>query len=325
MNTIPAIIPIAIPIALTGDKAVIPLNNGGVSDNTASLNLGFPPITSLPLGTGGLPPIREDLNGMLYLLSSQTYYQQVGGLVPWDSGVSTAIGGYPLNAVLVWFDTAGEIHIIRSSKANNTTVPSASTVGTTVDFDWYDTIPTQAQLNLKANKTLDNVNALAVTTALINTGAVTEPKLADSSVSTRTIAASAVVSAKLATDAVETAKIKAGAVTAVKLGTGIDVVVESWVATDGNSWYRKYKSGWVEQGGNTISTPAGDEQFNVTFPIAFETLCVSVVGTAKNPTSTAYLENFLQVVSVSKTGAVLFNQVTAYVNACDYYWQAKGY
>ena len=43
MNTIPAIIPIAIPIALTGDKAVIPLNNGGVSDNTASLNLGFPP------------------------------------------------------------------------------------------------------------------------------------------------------------------------------------------------------------------------------------------------------------------------------------------
>ncbi len=266
MNTIPAIIPIAIPIALTGDKAVIPLNNGGVSDNTASLNLGFPPITSLPLGSGGLPPIREDLNGMLYLLSSQTYYQQVGGLVPWDSGVSTAIGGYPLNAVLVWFDTAGEIHIIRSSKANNTTVPSALTVGTTVEFDWYDTIPTQAQLNLKANKTLDNVNNLAVTTALINTGAVTEPKLADLSVSTRTIVASAVVSAKLATDAVETVKIKAGAVTAVKLSSMIDVVIEEWVAEDGNSWYRKWRNGWVEQGGFITSAPNGKTVVN--FPVS---------------------------------------------------------
>lgn len=28
-----------------------------------------------------------------------------------------------------------------------------------------------------------------------------------------------------------------------------DYVTESWRAEDGSSWYRKYKSGWVEQGG----------------------------------------------------------------------------
>lgn len=31
-----------------------------------------------------------------------------------------------------------------------------------------------------------------------------------------------------------------------------DYVIETWRAADGSSWYRKYKSGWVEQGG-TIS------------------------------------------------------------------------
>lgn len=28
-----------------------------------------------------------------------------------------------------------------------------------------------------------------------------------------------------------------------------DYVTETWRASDGSSWYRKYKSGWVEQGG----------------------------------------------------------------------------
>ena len=85
---------------------------------------------------------------------------------------------------------------------------------------------------------------LPVTTALINTGAVTEPKLADSSVSTRTIAASAVVSAKLATDAVETAKIKAGAVTAEKASfRDWRCYRESWVARTVIQWYRKWRNG----------------------------------------------------------------------------------
>lgn len=38
-----------------------------------------------------------------------------------------------------------------------------------------------------------------------------------------------------------------------------DYVTETWRASDGSSWYRKYKSGWVEQGGyNNINlSPSG--------------------------------------------------------------------
>ena len=31
-----------------------------------------------------------------------------------------------------------------------------------------------------------------------------------------------------------------------------DYVIETWRSDDGSTWYRKYKSGWVEQGGVTI-------------------------------------------------------------------------
>lgn len=41
-----------------------------------------------------------------------------------------------------------------------------------------------------------------------------------------------------------------------------DYVIESWCAADGTSWYRKYKSGWVEQGGITTSAA-------VNFPVPF--------------------------------------------------------
>lgn len=46
--------------------------------------------------------------------------------------------------------------------------------------------------------------------------------------------------------------------------TAPDVVTSYWVASDGQSWYRKYKSGWVEQGG---INPSGYGY--VIFPIEF--------------------------------------------------------
>lgn len=43
----------------------------------------------------------------------------------------------------------------------------------------------------------------------------------------------------------------------------LDFVVESWKAADGFGWYRKYRSGWVEQGG--IVPDLGDVQQTVNF------------------------------------------------------------
>ena len=36
---------------------------------------------------------------------------------------------------------------------------------------------------------------------------------------------------------------------------GADYVIESWQSANGNMWYRKYKSGWIEQGGRAESVP----------------------------------------------------------------------
>ena len=49
-----------------------------------------------------------------------------------------------------------------------------------------------------------------------------------------------------------------------------DYVVAWQVPTDENNhtWYRKYKSGWVEQGGSLATAPTSEES-TITFPLAF--------------------------------------------------------
>lgn len=44
-----------------------------------------------------------------------------------------------------------------------------------------------------------------------------------------------------------------------------DFVTETWISDDGLSWYRKYASGWVEQGGETEKNLA---TANIVLPIA---------------------------------------------------------
>ena len=53
----------------------------------ASLTNGFPTETSMPLEDGGIPPRREDFNGMLYWLSTFAIFQQAGGLFTYNSTV----------------------------------------------------------------------------------------------------------------------------------------------------------------------------------------------------------------------------------------------
>ena len=57
--------------AAEGDKNTIPANNDGLS-GLASIAKGFPPITQQPLAQGGLPPQRQDFNGIFNLISKYT-------------------------------------------------------------------------------------------------------------------------------------------------------------------------------------------------------------------------------------------------------------
>ena len=71
--------------ANNGAKATIP--NTTTTAGRASLSQGFPTETSMPLAQGGVPPKREDFNGILYTLSSYAMFQQAGGKFTYDARV----------------------------------------------------------------------------------------------------------------------------------------------------------------------------------------------------------------------------------------------
>lgn len=90
------------PLAFNGTKNSIP--DSATGTNAASIEEGFPAVTSLPKSEGGLPPARADFNGMFYLSTDQKVYLQNGGILTFSKDVSDAIGGYPKGAILDCFD-----------------------------------------------------------------------------------------------------------------------------------------------------------------------------------------------------------------------------
>lgn len=107
---------LAKPFAADGEKNTIPVAATGT--NKASLSEGFPPITGRSVvDDDGIPPEKDDFNGLGYLLSQFCFALQNGWFPTFDADVSTAIGGYPLGAVL-WYATGN--YFVKSLKANNT-------------------------------------------------------------------------------------------------------------------------------------------------------------------------------------------------------------
>jgi hypothetical protein len=92
----------------------------GIVNGAASLVDGFPPLNFLPVGSGGVPPFGQDMNGILRQITEWSQWQNAGGLVQYDSAFSTAIGGYPFGALLAG-TTAGVVWL--STVDNNTSNP----------------------------------------------------------------------------------------------------------------------------------------------------------------------------------------------------------
>lgn len=95
--------PVTIPFANAGDKNVIPAAD---ASPLASYDLGFPPVTSLPVESGGVPPEREDFNGILNAITTQLQWINAGGWPAYSSTMSSEISGYPKGAVLQSTDGA---------------------------------------------------------------------------------------------------------------------------------------------------------------------------------------------------------------------------
>ncbi len=116
--------------AVNGDKNAIPVESSTTTDNAgvATFNKGFPPITMQPLSAGGIPPGGKDMNGVLFVVSSQQQWINAGGLFPFSSDFATAINGYPQGAVIPSSNFNGQW---LNLSEGNTTNPEASDSATT--------------------------------------------------------------------------------------------------------------------------------------------------------------------------------------------------
>jgi hypothetical protein len=94
----------------------------GIQNGAASLTTGFPPLNFLPVGAGGVPPFGQDMNGILKQITLWNRWQAAGGLATYSSDFSTAVGGYPKNAVLM---AASEAHLWLNLVDDNTTNPDS--------------------------------------------------------------------------------------------------------------------------------------------------------------------------------------------------------
>lgn len=101
--------------------------------DAASFNLGFPPNTFTDEGAGGVPPDGRDFNGILNYLSAWVRWMTAGGPIVYDGTFQTAVGGYPLGAV-VWSATTAGVQW-RSTTNNNVTNPDAAGAGWAKQFD----------------------------------------------------------------------------------------------------------------------------------------------------------------------------------------------
>ena len=101
----------------------------------------------------------------------------------------------------------------------------------------------------------------------------------------------------------------------------LDFVVDSWTASDGSAWYRKYRSGWVEQGGFTVGTQPYTVTITLPMVMATNEYGLQVTFNGLAAAGTQYLKGISgkTITSFSVIGA---GSAVALTNGFD--WRASG-
>lgn len=126
---------ITTPFAENGDKNIIPESVGAEPQN-ATMQAGFPPITQQKISEGGIPPERNDFNGILNLYGQHIVHLNKGLPYEFDQAFANAIGGYPLNARLM-LDNGD---IVQSTISNNVNNPNSDMSGWKRDGSYSYTV-----------------------------------------------------------------------------------------------------------------------------------------------------------------------------------------
>lgn len=103
-----------------------PIPDAPTGTSAASVQGGFPSITMQEEIAGGKPPLGQDMNGYLFLISSHTVYVQCGQLYLFNSTLATDIGGYLAGTILGMADGTG---IWMNTVNGNTSNPDTGGAG----------------------------------------------------------------------------------------------------------------------------------------------------------------------------------------------------
>ena len=149
--------PLSNELAWNGDKNPIPDTNDG-SKGLFSVEYGFPYVTQQPLAQGGIPPQRNDFNGVLNLLSKFIRYFQNGGVFAYSSAMDYSVGMLVRNGDRLYVcknenganTSAGVQNISNSNYWNEITLED--TLGDTLTNQLKTVLVTEAEV---ANNTTD--------------------------------------------------------------------------------------------------------------------------------------------------------------------------
>jgi hypothetical protein len=110
-------LPIPVPSQLPGNPG------------NASFNDGFPPDTMLPVGSGGIPPRGQDMNGILYMVTAYLQALTGGQFWPFNSTWEAANGGYAVGAIVSMANSTGLWLNTVANNANNPDTTAAASSG----------------------------------------------------------------------------------------------------------------------------------------------------------------------------------------------------
>lgn len=123
-SAIPTKVPTTWAQSAPGGNSTCPIpipSQISITPGRASWTDGFPPVTFLPLGSGGVPPFGADFNGVFCQLSQWTRWLNAGGPIPYDATFQSAIGGYPSSALIA--SVVNPFHYWLSKVDNNGSNP----------------------------------------------------------------------------------------------------------------------------------------------------------------------------------------------------------
>lgn len=98
-----------------------------ITPGAASFTDGFPPLCATPVSSGGIPPSKADMDGILFMISALSRWYSADAGYQFSSTFATDVGGYPIGARVL--NAAGNGYWLNLTD-NNITNPDTGSIPT---------------------------------------------------------------------------------------------------------------------------------------------------------------------------------------------------